>query len=146
MPDYIELRSGNSPWMGVAHVIVTGLGVIAVSTTESAWEWKSGVLVLLAVTYYFTSRQFRTKAAPGKIRLFRDGSAVLSTDGVKIQAVRGLSGWASRWLCVIPFEHFSGGHLCRSIVCASANHPDDYRQLLVWLQMNNQQDTQRLIS
>lgn len=146
MPDYIELRSGNSPWMGVAHVIVTGLGVIAVSTAESAWEWKSGALVLLAVTHYLTRRHFRTKAAPGKIRLFRDGSAVLWIDGVMIHAAQGFSGWASRWLCVIPFESLSGCHLCRTIVCASENHPDDYRRLLVWLQMNNNQDTQRLVS
>jgi hypothetical protein len=129
-PASIELRTGAD----VAYrVVVTVLWLLAILNIlahagSMAWPWMmlaALLLVWLNPWYGWTGRQ------QGRVRIFRDGSAIIANGHV---AWKG-SGWCNRWATLLRLESPAGGRTARTshiLVCASSNTPDSYRRLLVW--------------
>ena len=72
---------------------------------------------------------------PVSLVLHLDGRLELRDDGSEIHGVARPEAWTSRWFCVLRWTRNDIGRHCNSLVCASENHPDDYRRLLTWLRL-----------
>lgn len=136
--EFLEVRFGHSRWLIVAESLISLLGLLAILATpaNSIWKFCSILLLLLASLWLMAKSVHENRS--GTIRLFSDGTALLRTASeLEINAVQGPHGWVSRWLAVLALQEAENGmkHYC--IICASENHPDEYRRLLKFLRMHS---------
>jgi len=137
LPDYIDLHSGSSRWLSVFHTATSLLAGWVIVLAHSPWAWKVLTILALLLIHFVSAFKMRRDCPQGPVRLFRDGSAMLELEGKDVTAVQGEHAWTSRWICVFPLRKAPGADIIYCMVCASNNHPGNYRQLLAWLRMRN---------
>jgi hypothetical protein len=145
--DFVEVRFGHSYWLKVAQTLVASLGLLAILVTPANWKWKISGTLLLVLAACLVHARSEHKSRSGAIRLFADGRALLWMDSrPEINAAQGRHGWVSRWFSILTLQEAGNGrkHFC--VICASENHPDEYRRLLKFLRMHTPPtEVQRMI-
>ena len=136
MPLRIEVKSGAAPWLIASRrlaFLLAGLGLVF---PPIAWPWALGALLALLVSWAWTELMIADcRRGPMPLVLHLDGRLQLRNGGQDIHGVARPEAWTSRWFCVLRWTRNDIGRNCNSLVCASANHPDDYRRLLTWLRL-----------
>lgn len=143
--DYVVVRSGGARWLEMTQGLVAFIAGLAILFTQSSWILKAFVLIALAATYLAGALKMRKDRSSGELRLFTDGTAIHDRGSQRCVAVQGSPAWVSRWFCMIPLVKHSGTDIIYCMICASNNHPDNYRRLLIWLRMHHAADRQGLI-
>ncbi len=145
--DFLEIRFGTSRWLKAAQILLALLGILAILASPANWIWKLGSILLLILVSVSVHTWSAHRGRSGAIHLYPDGTAFLHTaSGQEINAIQGPHGWISRWLCVVTLfdDDSRAKHHC--VICASENHPDEYRRLLKFLRMRTAPaGTQRMI-
>ena len=145
--DFLEVRFGHSYWLMLAQTLVASLGLLAILVTPANWKWKISGIIVLVLAAWFVHTKSDHSSRSGAIRLFADGRALLSMDSrPEINAVQGRHGWVSRWFSILTLLEASNGKKYFCVICASENHPDEYRRLLKFLRMHTPPtEVQRII-
>jgi len=134
--DFLNIRFGTSRWLQVAQLLLASLGLLAILITPANWAWKLGSIVLLLLVSFFVHAWPVHQGRSGVIHLDPDGAALIRTaSGHEINAVLGSHGWVSRWICVLSLYQPDNYAKHHCVICASENHPDEYRRLLKFLRM-----------
>jgi len=136
--EYLELRFGISYWMQAAQTVLALLGVLAILAAPANWKWKLVSVLLLAISAVWVHFRSVHSGRSGTIRLFNDGTALLTiASKAPVNAVQGPNGWVSRWFSILTLREADSGRKHHCVVCASDNHPDEYRRLLKFLRMHS---------
>ena len=134
--DFLDIRFGASRWLKLAHLLLASLGLLAILITPANWAWKLGSIVLLLLVVFFVHAWSVHQDRSGVIKLNPDGTALLRTaSGQEINAVQGPHAWVSRWICVLSLYEADNLAKHQCVICATENHPDEYRRLLKLLRM-----------
>ena len=134
--DFLDLRLGPSRWLKAAQILLALLGILAILVSPANWMWKLGSILLLILVSVSVHAWSAHQGRSGAIRLYPDGTAFLRTaSGQEINAIQGPHGWVSRWLCVMTLCDADSRAKHHCVICASENHPDEYRRLLKFLRM-----------
>ena len=131
--------------MRLAHQLVTALALLAIISSSAPWAWKAVCATLLLLVHAFGSRSTLKHHSPGLIRLYPDGTASRFVGDVEARSGQCASGWVSRWFSVVALKTPGSKRLSYCLVCASENHPDDYRRMLQYLRMRSTRDDPGLI-
>jgi hypothetical protein len=135
MPRRIELCFGAAPWLRRAQRLAFLLAVLALGLSPAAWPWRLATLVTLAGAWWFEERRAIRNGDRGRMVLLLDGRVRLDRDGTEQYGLATGVSWVSRWFCVLRLADDDGGRKHSCVVCASENHPDDYRRLLACLRL-----------
>ena len=145
--DFLDVHFGASRSFKAAQALLASLGLVAILASPADWKWKLGSMVLLLLLALWVHSKSGNGQQAGTIRLFEDGTALLSTTSRRhVNAFQAPHGWVSRWFSVLVLLEADGDrkHFC--LVCASDNHPDEYRRLLKFLRMHSPaEEVQRMI-
>jgi len=134
--DFLEVRFGAGRRLKVAQVLLALLGLLAIIITPANWVLKLGGIFLLIPVSYLVHAWSVHQSRSGVIQLFPDGRVFLRTvSGQEKNAALGPDGWVSRWLCILTLYEVDYGTKHNYVICASENHPDEYRRLLKLLRM-----------
>lgn len=120
----IELRTGAGRVYGRLTALAWLLAMGSLTLTSRSLHW-SLVIGSLAVVGSFWPCAARLRET-ATLRLHSNGAAELG----EAQGAWTPSPRVSRWVAVVRVE--LPGHTRRVLVCASRNHRQDYRRLLVW--------------
>jgi hypothetical protein len=145
--DYLELEFGSAQWMRRAYRVLLLLCILAISISPAPWSWKLSAWALLAIVWLLSSLVTGLSANRGKVRLYRDNSAMLST-AIERRVFASLAErhWVSPWFCSIGVHLARGGARRFLLVCRAGNDEDEYRRLLVFLRMRpNSSEAERMI-
>lgn len=135
-PDFVEVRFGHSNGLRAAQALLASLGILAILISPANWIWKLLSILLLILLACFVHAGSVHEDRSGAIRLHADGTAVLRTPCRReVNAVQGQHGWVSRWFSVLTLYETGIGGKYFCVVCATENHPDEYRRLLKFLRM-----------
>ena len=134
MPDRIELRSGAAPWLYQAQTLAFAAAAILLLTATTPWLWKTAALAVLLLVHFHALGHTRRLHPTRKLVLRLDHSLRLYEGNSETDGTTGEGAWISRWLCVLRWTAGDGSRRI-SLVCASENHVDDYRRLLVFLRL-----------
>lgn len=141
--DCIEVTAGASTWYRALHLLMLAAGGLAIAVAEAAPVWKFalsiGMLGVFARLWWSLAKCHQRTT----LKLFYDGSAAIGRPGDV--ALQGETGWASRWVCIVPISETVGASARQFLVCASNNRADDYRRLLRWLRLRNSADPNRSV-
>ena len=135
MPRRIELRFGVAPWLRSAQRLAFLLAILALGLSPAAWPWRIAALVALAIAWCFEERRATRRDQAGQLVLFADGRLRLDRDGAEQYGLAMAAAWVSRWFCVLRWADNEEGRTRTCLICASENHPDDYRRLLTCLRL-----------
>jgi hypothetical protein len=135
LPQRIELRFGAAPWLRRAQRLAFLLAALALGLSPAAWPWRLAALAILAGAWWFEERRAVRSDDRGRMVLQLDGRVRLDRDGTEQHGLAGGAAWVSRWFCVLRWADNEHGHNRSCLVCASGNHPDDYRRLLACLRL-----------
>ncbi len=134
--DFLNIRFGTSGWLQVTHLLLALLGLLAILINPANWMWKLGSIFLLLLVSFFVHAWSAHKNRSGVIHLYPDGAALIHTaSGQEVNAVLGPHSWVSRWICVLSLYDVDNLAKHHCVICASENHPDEYRRLLKLLRM-----------
>ena len=136
MPDRIELVAGAAPWLERARVATLLLAVISLGLAGTAWAWKLVSLGLLAGIHLAGLSRWRVHAKRSPIVLKREAGDIVSETGNSYRVLQEGYSWLSRWFCVFRLADQDTAQCTTYLVCASENHADDYRRMLVWLRLH----------
>ena len=145
--DYLELRAGMTQWGWWLHALASGLGVLAILISPAGWIWKFVLICLLACAAILTTKRVKDRRTTGRVRVFRDGTTLFFADSNnRIFGTLTRNQWVSRWLCSLAVHPAKQNGKQFFVIFASANYPDEYRRLLVFLQMRTpSSQAQRMI-
>ena len=139
--DCLDVQFGISRWLQVAFLLLVSLGLLAILITAASWAWKFGSILLLILASISVHAWSVHHSQAGAIHLLSDGTALLRTvSGQEINAVQGRHSWVSRWICVVTLYVVDNNTKHHCVICASENHPDEYRRLLKLLRMRTAPD------
>lgn len=130
----LELVCGAPPWLPGLQWLLLMFAVLCLLFSPSTWPWIAfSVSVLLAI--HLTGLAYlRRVQPPGILQLHADGGLRLQSGAQKLDGELLRSAWVSRYLCVVRWKPLSApSRPC--LVCASENHQDNYRRLLVHLRL-----------
>ena len=134
--DYLELGFGATGWNRGAHLIISLLGAVAVLISPGSWGWKLLTFSTLATAYILIKWNMGQPENRGVIRVFQDGTAMLSTQtGRRIFGTLAEHQWVSPWLCSVAIYPAKGGWKRFLVVNRTNNDADEYRRLLKFLRM-----------
>ena len=134
--DFLDIRFGTSRWLQVAQLFLAALGLLALLIAPANWTWKLGAIVLLIMVSFFVHAWSVHQDRSGVIHLVPDGAALIHTaSGQEVHAVLAPHNWVSRWICVLSLNEVENLAKRHCVICASENHPDEYRRLLKLLRM-----------
>jgi len=134
--DFLDIHFGPSRWLNVVQILLALLGILAILASPANWMWKLGSILLLILVSVSVHAWSVRQGRSGAIRLYPDGAAFIRTaSGQEINAIQGPHGWVSRWLCVVTLFAADSRAKHHCVICASENHPDEYRRLLKFLRM-----------
>lgn len=136
MPPRIELRSGTAPWLHRAQRLAYLLAALGLLFSPAAWPWQSASIAALACAWVVSERHASRHSTPGRLVLHLDGRLLLSKAGKDRHGIPVRGAWVSRWFCIVRWSDNHNGLHHNTLVCASENHPDDYRRLLAWLRLD----------
>lgn len=106
------------------------LVVAATLVTPVAWMWKASIWACTMLILVLARRAQASARRVASLRVYPNGTlTMIFGDGTEKRGSVGRGAWATRHLCVLPVTGMPGG----LVVCASRNHADDYRRLLVWV-------------
>lgn len=135
MPDRIELVTGSGAWLERAHRAFLAMAALSLALTHTPLAWKLAALAALLVISLVERQAWRQMRSRTRRILKRVGEDIVSPTEQAYWQLRQGRVWISRWFCVFRLEDRDTGKGILCLVCASENHPDDYRRLLVWLRM-----------
>lgn len=135
MPRHLELRFGVAPWLRSAQRLAFLLAVLALGLSPAAWPWRIAALAALAIAWRFEERRAMLRDQAGRLALHLDGRLRLDRDDAEQHGLAMGAAWVSRWFCVLRWVDNEEGRTHTCLVCASENHPDDYRRLLTCLRL-----------
>jgi len=136
--EYLEVRFGISYWLRAAQTALASLGVLAILASPANWKWKFVSVLLLTLFAAWVHLRSSHSGRSGTIRLFKDGTALLRIASMPhLNAVQGPNGWVCHWFCILTLKEADNGRKHHCVICASDNHPDEYRRLLKFLRMHS---------
>lgn len=135
MPERILLRCGSSPWLEHLRVALAILSASTVLLSNSGVAWKFAALAALLLFWHYSGRFWQKHQANTRITLRREGPEIVSNVAGTRWRVSPGTAWISRWLCVFRLREYDSNRVLTCVVCASENHPQDFRRLLVWFRM-----------
>ena len=137
MPERISLVTGASALLRALGLLVVILAAAAIATSASPWQWKAGALLLLAAAAWFSFRGARGSRHAGSGTLNLDGTAIESRGREDVLLQYTGHARVSSLFSVIHFNEIDSSRKCSWLVCASNNHPDDYRRMLGYLRLSS---------
>lgn len=131
----LELVCGAPHWLLGLQWLLVLLAALCLLFAPSPWPWIAISISLLMAVHLAGLVYLRRAQAPGTIHLHLDGSLRLQSLAQELDGELLPSAWISRYLCVLRWKPLSASSR-PCLVCASENHPDNYRRLLVRLRLN----------
>ena len=131
----LELVCGAPHWFPGLQWMLVLFAALCLLFAPSPWPWIAISISLLLAVHLAGLAYLRRAQAPGTIHLHLDGSFRLQSDAPALAGHQLPSAWITRYLCVVRWKPLSArSRPC--LVCASENHPDNYRRLLVYLRLS----------
>ena len=132
----VDLQTGESGWLRSVRIILFVLALLQLLVANTPPAWKLITILCLLLVFVLISWKIHQLAAIQSLRLHRNGMVTLvQRDGQEIPAVLEGEAWVSTWVSVLPVGRFDRWPLQQLLVCRSKNHPDHYRNLLIFLRL-----------
>ena len=125
----IELHTGPDLLYRNASWVIWVLAGVTFALKFQAMNWFM-IIFSACLLVYLRPWPLARLVETGTLRLYANGSASFNPGSTERFGYWRISAPASRWLTVVRIDTAEGAE--RLLVCASLNHPDDYRHLLVW--------------
>ena len=124
-PAHIELQTGADRFYHWAKFLLWTLAVAVFAAFAPDAPWQLSVAALSLIVYLWPATDDPI-AEPEQLYLYRSGAAKLGDK---------TGSWGShssvcRWFSIVQIDLPQKAR--KVLICASRNHNDDYRQLLVW--------------
>lgn len=130
----LELVCGAPPWLAGLQWLLLLFAALGLLFSPSTWPWIVFAISVLLAVHLAGLTYLRRVQPPGILQLHTDGGFRLQSGAQKFDGELLRSAWVSRYLCVVRWKPLSEpSRPC--LVCASENHQDDYRRLLVHLRL-----------
>jgi len=123
--------------LAISHLAITVLAAGGVLGSVDDKSWATGLALLLITVSAAGLWRMAVHSPVGRLRLYTDGSGILTGSVGRVPVEQRPGAWATRWLSVVPLARLDSGSILRCVVCRSGNRAGAYRRLLAWLRLRS---------
>jgi len=122
---HLELKAGADRSYRAAVYSLWAVAALTVFSQLTTMPWPL-IPAALVVLFVFNPGRCISEGKPVQVRLYANGAAMVGEQ----TGTWGRYSWTCRWISVLRIDDLPRPLFL--LLCASRNHPDDYRHLLVW--------------